>query len=93
MQSSFLIKEKTVKKAHEIKNTREKHTGQAWGQALIFTYRHWCDCLTDNKRQRLVSATVSQQIALVIATVSQHIALVGATISGLSALIEVAKEK
>ena len=50
MKSSFLIREKIVKKAHEIKNTRAKHIGQDWGPALIFTYRDGRDYLTGNKR-------------------------------------------
>ena len=81
MKSSFLIREKTVKKAYGVKNTGAKHIGQDWSQALIFTYMHWCNCLTNNKCQRLVSATIPQQFALV-----------GATVSGLNALKKKSKQ-
>ena len=81
MKSSFLIREKNSQKSHRVKNTRVEHTGQDWGQALIFTYRHQRDCLTDNKRQKLVGATIPQQFTMI-----------GAIVSGLSALAEVTKE-
>jgi len=55
---------------------RTKHSGQDWGQTLIFTYKHRHDCPTDNKRQRLGSAAVSQHIALISATVSRLSALI-----------------
>ena len=71
-----------VQKAYGVKITREENTGQDWGQALIFTYRNQHDCLTNNKRQRLVDATVPQKFALV-----------GATVNRLSMLAKVAKEK
>lgn len=71
-----------VQKAYGVKITRAKHTGQDWGQALIFTYRHQHNSLTDKMYQRLFTTTVSQQLALFNVTVSR-----------LSALIEVAKEK
>ena len=49
---------------------------------MIFTYNNGRDCLTNNKHQRLVGATVPPQFALV-----------GVTISGLNALSEGTKEK
>ena len=61
---------------------REKHIGQDLGQTLIFTYKHWHDFLTENKRQRSVGAIVSQ-----------HITLIGVTVSVLSTLREGAKKK
>lgn len=82
MKRSFLIREKTVQKSHGVKNAGAEHTGQDWGRALIFTYTHRCDFLTDNKRHKLVGVTVPQQFTLV-----------GATIIGLSALAKVTKEK
>lgn len=71
MKSSFLIREKMVQKAYRVKTTRAKHSGQDWGQALIFTYRHRHDCLTNNKWQRLVNVTIYQQLALIDVTVSE----------------------
>lgn len=60
---------------------RAKHTSQDLGQTLIFTYKHWHDCLTDNKCQKGVGMTVSQ-----------HIMLIDVFVSELSALSEEAKK-
>lgn len=81
-KSIFLIREKIVKKSHRVKKIRAEHTGQDWAQALIFTYRHQCDYLTNNKHQRLVSTAVPQQFTLI-----------GTTVSRLNALAKVTKEK
>ena len=61
---------------------REKHTGQDLRQIIIFTYRHQRDCLTDNKHQKGVDATVSQRIMLI-----------GVTIRKISTLSEDVKKK
>lgn len=58
-----------VQKAYGVKTTRAEHTSQDWGQALIFTYSHRHDYLTDNKRQKLVGGTVSHQLTLIDMTV------------------------
>ena len=60
---------------------RAKHTSQDFGQAIIFTYRHQCDFLTNNKNQKVFGATFFQ-----------HIALIGMTVSELRVLSEEAKK-